>query len=100
MNKLFLMTVAVWGMALLSPLAMTAGVQYQIRVDGLACPYCAYGIEKKFKQFKSVEKIDIDLEKGIVFVDATDDIELSEEKVKTLVNDAGFTYRSITRKPR
>lgn len=101
MKKMFLKMVsglAVW--VLLSPFAMAAGVQYQIRVDGLACPYCAYGIEKKFKQIDGVEKVDIDLEKGVVVVDAADDVELSEDRVRTLVNDSGFTYRSITRESR
>ncbi len=101
MKKMFFKMMGVLGIwVLLSPFAMAAGVQYQVRVDGLACPYCAYGIEKQFKQIYGVEKIDIDLEKGIVFVDAADDVELSEDRVKTLINDSGFTYRSITREPR
>ena len=41
-----LMTVMVlslgWGAA-----AFADGTRYELRVDGLACPFCAYGIEKK-----------------------------------------------------
>ncbi len=38
---------AVFALALLLPLsAFAAPSQYQLRVDGLACPFCAYGIEK------------------------------------------------------
>ena len=29
--------------------AWSAELRYMLRVDGLACPYCAYGIEKKIK---------------------------------------------------
>lgn len=27
--------------------ALAAGPSYRLAVDGLACPFCAYGIEKK-----------------------------------------------------
>ena len=28
----------------------------QVQVDGLGCPFCAYGLEKKFKEFKGCIK--------------------------------------------
>lgn len=66
---------------------------YSIRVDGLACPYCAYGIEKKLNEIKGVKFIDMDLDKGIVSVKATD-VKLLDPQLKQLFQDAGFTYRS------
>ncbi|HHH13154.1 MAG TPA: copper chaperone, partial [Thiolapillus brandeum] len=39
---------------LLAQGAWAAGKHYEMRVDGLACPFCAYGIEKKFKAMKGV----------------------------------------------
>jgi copper chaperone len=68
---------------------------YSIRVDGLACPYCAYGIEKKLNKLEGVKFIDINLEKGIVIVDAYD-VKLNDAQLKQLFQDAGFTYRSKT----
>ncbi len=44
-----------------SAVLSTAIAKYEIRADGLACPYCAYGIEKKFKAIKGVKNIDVDL---------------------------------------
>lgn len=79
--------------------AIAAGTQYIMRVDGLACPYCAYGIEKKLKQIEGVEKIDVDLDKGLVKVDVREGTELEQEQMKQLYKDAGFTYRSMTEKP-
>ncbi len=79
--------------------AFAGGTQYAMRVDGLACPYCAYGIEKKLKQIEGVEKIDIDLNKGLVTVNVREGVELTEPQVKKLFKDAGFTYRSMTKKP-
>jgi copper chaperone len=68
---------------------------YSIRVDGLACPYCAYGIEKKLNNLEGVKFIDMDLEKGIVIVEAYD-VKLNDAQLKQLFQDAGFTYRSKT----
>ncbi len=76
--------------------ALAAGTQYQMRVDGLACPYCAYGIEKKLNAIDGVEKIDIDLENGLVIVNVVEGVKLSDEQMTRLFDDAGFTYRSKT----
>ncbi len=63
---------------------MAAGTQYQMRVDGLACPYCAYGIEKKLSAIDGVEKIDVDLENGLVIVNVVDGFKLSDEQMTQL----------------
>ncbi|HHJ14844.1 MAG TPA: copper chaperone [Gammaproteobacteria bacterium] len=79
--------------------SFAAGTEYRIRVDGLACPYCAYGIEKKLKAIDGVGRIDVDLNAGLVVVDVAEGVELSEPRMKTLFRDAGFTYRSMTETP-
>jgi len=66
---------------------------YSIRVDGLACPYCAYGIEKKLNELENVKFIDMDLDNGVVTVE-TYDVKLNDEQLKQLFQDSGFTYRS------
>jgi len=38
--------------------------KFKIQVDGLGCPFCAYGLEKKFKEFKGIKNIKIDIETG------------------------------------
>jgi mercuric ion binding protein len=79
--------------------AHAAGTQYVMRVDGLACPYCAYGIEKKLKSIEAVEQIDVDLNNGLVTVNAREGTTLTEPQIKQLFKDAGFTYRSMTHNP-
>jgi len=39
------------------------GVTVKIRVDGPACPFCAYGLEKKLKRVEGVKDLEIDLER-------------------------------------
>ena len=75
------------------------GVQYELRVDGLACPFCAYGIEKKFKKTPGVTGVEFDLERGLVIVHTAEGVELSEERLERIVADAGFTLRGVKRKP-
>ncbi len=77
----------------INTVALAGKAIYSIRVDGLACPYCAYGIEKKLNEIEGVRFRDMDLEKGIVTVE-THDVTLSDEQLKQLFQDSGFTYRS------
>lgn len=68
---------------------------FEIRVDGLACPYCAYGVEKKLMAIDGVRHVDIKLKQGKVLVIGDDKLNLEELQLKTLFNDAGFTYRTM-----
>jgi len=81
-----------------SGLAMAAGTQYELRVDGLSCPFCAYGIEKKLKKTPGVESVEINLERGMVVVKARTGVVLTKAQMKKLVKDAGFSLRSMTEK--
>jgi len=78
--------------------AQAAGTQYEMRVDGLACPFCAYGIEKKLKAIEGTSNISVDLNKGLVKVEITEGKSLTEDRMKKLFNDSGFTYRSMKKK--
>ncbi len=79
-----------------SAVTFASGTEYRMRIDGLACPYCAYGIEKKLKAVEGVEKIDVNLDAGLVIVDVAEGVTLTDPQMKTLFQDAGFTYRSMT----
>lgn len=78
--------------------ALAAGTQYTMRADGLACPYCAYGVEKKLNEIEGVQQIEIDLNAGVVTVTVAEGVELTEPQMKKLFNDAGFTYRGMEKK--
>ena len=78
---------------------LAAGTRYEMRVDGLACPFCAYGIEKKLKAVEGASDISVDLDKGLVIVNIAEGKELTEAQMKKLFNDAGFTYRSMKKTP-
>ncbi len=78
---------------------LAAGTQYKLRVDGLSCPFCAYGIEKMLIRTEGVESVTVDLEKGLLIVKVEEGVTLTEARLKQLVHDAGFTLRSMSEQP-
>lgn len=79
--------------------AVADGTRYQMRVDGLACPYCAYGIEKNLKKIDGVETIEVDLNNGLVTVNVAAGVTLTDTQMTKLFTDAGFTFRSMSAVP-
>ncbi|GMQ99762.1 MAG: hypothetical protein BMS9Abin18_0587 [Zetaproteobacteria bacterium] len=68
-----------------------------IKVDGLSCPFCAYGLEKHLKKLAGVEGVDIDMKNAQVIVRLKSDARVDDAALKTAVKKAGFTARGITR---
>ena len=71
------------------------GPVYTLFADGLACPFCAYGIEKQLSKIKGVEKIDTDISAGTVTVTMAVGIELDETTARQAVEAAAFTLRDF-----
>ncbi len=67
----------------------------KIWVDGLACPFCAYGLEKKIKKLPDVNNLFVDLNKGFITFIVTSEKIPSEKILKKLVKEAGFVVRKI-----
>ena len=67
-----------------------------IAVDGLACPFCAYGLEKKLKKLDGVEALTVDMEEGQVQMKLKEGVTVTEEQIYEAVTDAGFTVTEIT----
>jgi len=70
---------------------------YKLYVDGLACPFCAYGIEKQVGGLDGVNAVDIQIDTGIVAVTMKSGKTLDQAAAKQAVNDAGFTLRKFVR---
>lgn len=75
--------------------ALAAIDHYEVQVDGLACPFCAYGLEKKLKKLPGATNVRIELNAGQAAFDVVSGV-LLPEPVKDAVRDAGFTARGIT----
>ncbi len=96
MTKFLQRTGLVLGLSLFAATAALADSHvYKLYVDGLACPFCAYGVEKKVGGLKGVETVEIDIESGLVAVTVADDATLDEATAKQAVDEAGFTLRKF-----
>lgn len=93
---LVLMLVFFW---LLAARADDGGSVYTLQVDGLACPFCAYGIEKELQSVQGVEQIETDIKAGVVIVTMQEGADLDESTARQAVSDAGFTLRGFERMP-
>lgn len=74
-----------------------AAERYQLAVDGLACPFCAYGVEKRLSAVEGVKSIDTDIKSGRVVVTLDDGKTLTESAAKKAVEDAGFTLKAFSK---
>ena len=71
-----------------------------MRVDGLACPFCAYGLQKKLEALDATAEVDIRLNEGLVLVSLKPEQTVSDEVLTKAVKDAGFVVREIKRRQR
>lgn len=70
--------------------------EFTVQVNGLGCPFCAYGLEKKFKEFKGIKKVTIEMETGMMDFEYPTDKQLTIEQVENQVEKAGYTPVSVS----
>jgi len=68
---------------------------YKLQIDGLACPFCAFGIEKKLSEIEGVDQLDTDMKSGVILLTMKDGVLLDEIEAKKAVDRAGFTLRGL-----
>jgi len=68
-----------------------------IQVDGLSCPFCAYGLEKHLKKINGVEGVEINMKSGKATVALKSGAQVDDTALSEAVKKAGFTARGITR---
>ena len=78
-----------------SGVAFAGDTHYQLQVDGLVCPFCAYNIEKNVGKLDGVKDVKANLKEGLVSVLVADGKTLPEEAVNQTITDAGFTLVAI-----
>ncbi len=69
--------------------------QVQVQVDGLSCPFCAYGLEKKLKNIDGVASLKIDIDQGMAILTVSENKSITEEEIRKVVKQAGFTPKKI-----
>ena len=91
-NKIILFAI------LLSQLALGAGKQIRVGVNGMVCAFCAQGITKKFKQESAVESVDVRLGDKLVTLTTKENQDIPDDKIRQILTDAGYNVSRIERK--
>lgn len=78
--------------------ALAASASYRLQVAGLACPFCAYGIEKKLSSIPGVAGVETHIKDGSVIVTMKDGATLSKAAAQRAVKAAGFTLNGFSRR--
>lgn len=75
----------------------TALVQTYIKIEikGLACPYCAFGMEKKLKKVVGVDNVEIELKEGLAYISTPTHQKPTKEALKKIILEGGFTVGKI-----
>lgn len=72
---------------------------YVLQVNGLACPFCAYGIEKEFAKQSGVENTNVNLKRGMLVVTVKPGTTFSDARLAQLVKEAGFQLKAVVSRP-
>lgn len=68
----------------------------KIRIDGIACPFCSLGLEKKLKDMEGVEKVEINIEDAYAVLFLEKDTKISRKQIFDRITKAGFTPVELT----
>lgn len=68
---------------------------YEVRVDGLACPFCAYGLERKLRELPGVSTVEVELRTGTARFDVAEGRVVTPAAVRSAVGEAGFSVGEI-----
>lgn len=77
--------------------SLKSGNSAFIRADGLACYFCAYGLERFFKKSGKVASYEMNMREGIVEIGLIKGKALlTQDELHKIVYDAGYSPRSTT----
>ncbi len=94
MLKVMFISVGMW---LAASAAHAGDVQYDLRVDGMTCPFCVATSEKALKKFEGVKAVSTNLEAGVISVCADESVEFTDDQLREMFLDKGFTYKGMTK---
>jgi len=66
-----------------------------IKVEGLYCPFCSYGLEKQVKKIKGFKSVQINIKEGTAEIEFKPGAKVSEKAILTAVEDAGFDLDGV-----
>jgi mercuric ion binding protein len=96
-SSVVLMTVAVLAGTLTVAAQAPTGSQKQavVSVQGMQCPFCAYGIKKHLAKLPGVTRVDVELAKNQAIVTFAPAANVTDAQIQQAIRKAGFTPGKI-----
>jgi mercuric ion binding protein len=69
--------------------------QAVVAVNGMSCPFCAYGVKKHLSALPGVRSVRVELAKGEAIVEFVPEDRVTDEQIRKAVREAGFTPGKI-----
>ena len=70
-------------------------LETRVEVNGMSCPFCAFGVEKKLAEVKGVAEVRVGMKRGRADLIAVDGESIDVSMVPEAVRKAGFTPGTI-----
>lgn len=70
-------------------------VYVKIEIKGMACPFCAFGMEKELKKIAGVDNVEIELKAGLAYISTLINQKPAKESLEKIITDSGFTVGKI-----
>lgn len=96
-SSVVLMAVAVLATTLTVAAQAPAGTQKRavVTVQGMQCPFCAYGIKKHLAKLPGVTRVDVELAKNQAILTFTPAAKVTDADIQQAIRKAGFTPGKI-----
>ena len=77
--------------------AHASDVQYDLRVDGMTCPFCVATSEKALRKIDGVKAVSTNLDEGVISVCTEERVVFTDDQLRKMFLDKGFTYKGMTK---
>ncbi len=81
----------------LAPSEVLTGASVRLKIDGMVCPFCAYGLEKRLQEIASIDAVLIRISDGLVQIRTKENQELTDAALEDAVKKSGFSLTGIER---
>lgn len=85
--------------AVAQPPAGDGAQEVVIKINGMFCPFCTFGIEKRLKSLPEVAKVRTDLAAGEAIATLKPGAQFLQQRFARAVKKAGFTHSGISVRP-
>lgn len=69
--------------------------QAEVHIQGMACPFCVFNVEKKLREVPGVRSVVTDLESGVSRVEFQGEEAVAPEALWRKAEKSGFTPRKV-----